>query len=91
MLVVVNILLFVKYKNEVKQTTEQKEIIKTVFVDRDNIKSDLVKLKDEYANLQTNDKKLQAEIDELKEELEDIVSEHSTRREQCSQEYKEAL
>lgn len=71
--VVVNILLFVKYKNEVKQTTEQKEIIKTVFVDRDNIKSDLVKLKDEYANLQTNDKKLQAEIEERKAQIESLL------------------
>jgi len=73
--VVVNIFLFVKYKNEAKQTIEQKEIIKTVFVDRDNIKTDLVKLKDEYANLQTNDKKLQAEIEERKAQIESLLKE----------------
>jgi len=70
-----NIFLYLKYKNEVSQTTAQTEIIKTVYVERDNIKNDLVKLKDEYASLQTNDAKLQAEIDEKRTQIEKLLKE----------------
>lgn len=73
--VILNIFLYLKYKNEVSQTTAQTEIIKTVYVERDNIKNDLVKLKDEYATLQTNDTKLQAEIDEKKVQIEKLLKE----------------
>ena len=53
--------------NSEKQTVIQKEeIIKTVYLERDNVKNDLLQLKTDYENLQTNDKRLQAEIDEKK-------------------------
>ncbi|HXB40393.1 MAG TPA: hypothetical protein VNZ49_07605 [Bacteroidia bacterium] len=60
--------------NNEKQTVVQKEeIIKTVYLERDNIKNDLLQLKTDYENLQTNDKKLQAEIDEKKLQIEELI------------------
>jgi hypothetical protein len=47
--------------NQEKQIVIQKEeIIKTVFVERDNVKSDLTILKSDFENLHTNNKKLQS-------------------------------
>lgn len=60
--------------NEQKQIVIQKEeIIKTVFVERDNVKTDLLNLKTEYENLHTNNTKLQAEIDEKKAQIEELI------------------
>src|ERR1700740_3236303 len=60
--------------NKEKQIVIQKEeIIKTVFVEKDNVKADLLSLKNEYENLHTNNKKLQAEIDEKKAQIEELI------------------
>ncbi len=62
--------------NGEKQTIIQKEeIIKTVYVEKDNIKSELVHLKNEYENLRTNNKTLQAQIDEKKVQIEQLIKE----------------
>src|ERR1700751_2298948 len=45
---------------------QKEEIIKTVYVERDNVKSDLTLLKTDFENLHTNNKKLQAAIDQKK-------------------------
>lgn len=68
-----NAFLYFKFSEEQKRVNEQIEIVKTVYVERDNVKSDLMKLKDEYATLQTNDAKLQAEIEDKKAQIEELI------------------
>lgn len=60
--------------NHERNTVVQKEeIIKTVYVERDNIQSELLSLKTEYENLQTSDARLQAEIEEKKAQIEELL------------------
>ncbi len=47
----------------------------TVIVERENVKGDLVQLKEDYATLQTSDKKIQAELDEKKEQIDQLIAE----------------
>lgn len=61
--------------NERKTVIEKEQIIKTVYVERDNIKNDLLALKGEYDNLKTNDAALQAQIDEKKAQIEELIKE----------------
>jgi hypothetical protein len=62
--------------NQEKQTVIQKEeIIKTVYVEKDNIKNELIQLKGEYDNLHTNNTALQAKIDEKKAQIEELIKE----------------
>ena len=51
-------------KTRANTTIVEKE---QVIVERDNVKSDLLELQQEYATLQTSDKGLQAELDAKKE------------------------
>src|ERR1700740_515930 len=69
----VNAYLFYLFDKEQKRANEQVEIVKTVYVERDNVKNDLMKLKDEYATLQTNDLKLQADIEAQKVRIEELI------------------
>jgi hypothetical protein len=60
--------------NQEKQIVIQKEeIIKTVFVERDNVKSDLTILKSDFENLHTNNKKLQSAIDQKKLQIDSLI------------------
>jgi len=60
--------------NEQKQIVIQKEeIIKTVYVEKDNVKADLLTLKTDFENLHTNNKKLQADIDAKKAQIEELL------------------
>ena len=59
--------------HERNTVVEKEEIIKTVYVERDNIQSELLSLKTEYENLQTNDARLQAEIEEKKAQIEELL------------------
>jgi DNA repair exonuclease SbcCD ATPase subunit len=59
--------------NERNTVIEKEQIIKTVYVERDNIKNDLIALKGEYDNLKTNDVHLQAQIDEKKAQIEELI------------------
>ena len=62
--------------NGERQTVIQKEqIIKTVYVEKDNLKNELVELKSQYDNLKTNNVGLQAQIDEKKAEIELLIKE----------------
>src|ERR1700758_3202627 len=62
--------------NGARETVIQKEqIIKTVYVEKDNIKNELVQLKNEYENLHTNNASLQAQIDEKKAQIEQLIKE----------------
>src|ERR1700741_2524603 len=68
-----NAWLFYMFDKEQKRANEQVEIVKTVYIERDNVKNDLLKLKDEYATLQTNDVKLQQEIEANKVRIEELL------------------
>jgi hypothetical protein len=57
------------------KVAEQIEIVKTVYVERDNVKSELLNLQKEYETLKTNDARLQAEIDEKKIQIEQLLKE----------------
>ena len=60
--------------NQQKQIVIQKEeVLKTVFVEKDNVQADLVNLKTDFENLHTNNKKLQADIDEKKAQIEELI------------------
>src|SRR2546430_1581653 len=62
--------------NGARQTVIQKEeIIKTVYVEKDNLGIELKQLKSEYDNLKTNNAGLQAQIDEKKSEIELLIKE----------------
>ena len=62
--------------NQEKQIVIQKEeIIKTVYVERDNVKTDLLTLKTDFENLHTTNKKIQADIDEKKAQIEELIKE----------------
>ncbi|MEO8761507.1 MAG: hypothetical protein ABI388_08910 [Bacteroidia bacterium] len=52
---------------------QKEEIIKTVFVERDGVKNDLLALKTDFENLHTNNTKLQADIDEKKAQIEELI------------------
>jgi len=61
--------------NEKNMVIQKEEIIKTVYVERDNIKNELLTLKTDYENLKTSDARLQAEIDEKKAQIEELLKE----------------
>ncbi len=68
-----NGVLYYLLNNEQGTVAEQIEIIKTVYVERDNVKGELLQLKKEYEDLKTNDAKLQLEIDQKKVEIEELL------------------
>ena len=47
----------------------------TIIVERENIKSDLEKLKEDYGALETSDKKIQADVEEKKAQIEQLIVE----------------
>lgn len=47
----------------------------TVIVERDNVKNDLVQLQTDFGTLKTNDKKIQADLDEKKEQIAGLIEE----------------
>jgi len=59
--------------NEKNMVIQKEEIIKTVYVERDNVKNELLTLKTDYENLRTNDARLQAEINEKKAQIEELL------------------
>ncbi len=54
---------------------EKQIIYEKVIIERDNVKSELLSLKDEYSSLKTNDANLQAAIDEKKTQIEELLKE----------------
>lgn len=70
-----NIVLFLLYwqeNNRASQVITEKE---TVLVERDNVKSDLLQLKEDYSTLQTNNKKIQSELDLKKVQIDSLIQE----------------
>ena len=62
--------LLFKEKNKL---VAQKVITETIYVERDHVKSDLINLQKDFENLQTNDKRLQKDIDEKKAKIEELI------------------
>jgi hypothetical protein len=59
-----------KEKNRANTVVVEKE---QVVVERDNVKSDLLELQQEYSTLQTNDKAVQAELEDKKAQIADLL------------------
>lgn len=59
-----------KERGRANTTVVEKE---QVIIERENVKSDLVALQEEYATLQTNDKALQAELETKRAEIADLI------------------
>lgn len=68
-----NAVLVYLLNNEKQKVVQKEEIIKTVYIERDNIKNDLLALKDEYATLKTSDSRLQEQIDEKKAQIDELI------------------
>jgi hypothetical protein len=63
------------YWQEKQRADKTEVIIKQVFIERDNVKSDLLKLQEEYATLQTNDAKVNKELDEKRAYITQLLEE----------------
>jgi hypothetical protein len=63
------------YLQEKQRADKTEVIIKQVFIERDNVKSDLLKLQEEYATLQTNDAKVNKELDEKRAYITQLLEE----------------
>lgn len=64
--------LYWQQKNRTDIVVTEKQ---TVIIERENIQSDLIQLQSEFSNLQTSDKKIQAELDEKKEQIAQLLIE----------------
>lgn len=64
-----------KYWQEKNRADKVEVRIKEVFIERDNVKGQLLELQEEYAKLQTNDAKLQSELDERRAEIAKLIEE----------------
>jgi len=58
---------------EKTKVVEQKTIIEKIYIERDNVKADLLGLQKEYENLQTNNVAIQKDIDEKKARIEELI------------------
>lgn len=60
---------------EKSRVVDQKIVTETIIVERDNVKSDLLKLQEEYGNLVAKDALMQKDIDEKKLRIEELIKE----------------
>ncbi|HQQ93794.1 MAG TPA: hypothetical protein PLQ93_04505 [Bacteroidia bacterium] len=68
------------YWKEKHKLVEQKIITQKVYIERDNVQADLVTLQKEYDDLKTSDTKLQAEIEEKKNRITELIEEAKKHR-----------
>lgn len=73
LLAITNGVTFWMYNQEKNKAANEIIVKEQVIVERDNVKGELLQLQKDYANLQTNDKALQAEIDAKKAEIEQLL------------------
>ena len=73
--IILNILLLFLYFSEKKELEKQTEIIKTVFIEKGDVESDLLNLKKSFEDLKTNDSTLKTEIEEKKLQIEQLMEE----------------
>lgn len=75
LLLVTNIITVWLLMQEKSRVTEQKIVTETIIVERDNVKSDLLKLQEEYQNLQASDALMQKDIEEKRARIEELIKE----------------
>jgi uncharacterized coiled-coil DUF342 family protein len=63
------------YFQEKQKADRIEVVVKQVFIERDNVKSDLLKLQEEFATLQTNDLKVNKELDEKRAYITQLLEE----------------
>lgn len=68
----ITIWLLLQEKNKLAEKVVE---IKTIYVEKESIQSDLLALKNDYENLSTNNTTLQAEIEEKKARIEELMEE----------------
>ncbi len=73
LLAITNGVTFWMYTQEKNKAANEVIVKEQVIVERDNVKGELLQLQKDYANLQTNDKALQAEIDAKKAEIAQLL------------------
>lgn len=73
----VTIWLWLNTKNEV---VREKIVKEQVFVERDNVKEDLLELQKEYGSLEAKDAAMQIEIDAKKKRIEELIKEATKHR-----------
>lgn len=73
LLAITNGVTFWMYTQEKNKAANEIIVKEQVIVERDNVKGELLQLQKDYANLQTNDKALQAEIDAKKAEIAQLL------------------
>lgn len=61
--------------NEKTKIVEQKVVTEKIIVERDNVKSDLMALKSDFESLKTTNGAMQADIDEKKAKIEELIKE----------------
>ena len=61
--------------NKKTQIVEQKIVTEKIIVERDNVKSDLMLLKNDFEGLKTNNKAIQQDIEEKKARIEELIKE----------------
>jgi len=73
LLAITNGVTFWMYTQEKNKAASEIIVKEQVIVEHDNVKGELLQLQKDYANLQTNDKALQAEIDAKKAEIAQLL------------------
>ncbi len=61
--------------NKKTEIVEQKIVTEKIIVERDNVKSDLMLLKNDFEGLKTNNKAIQQDIEEKKARIEELIKE----------------
>ncbi len=61
--------------NKKTEIVEQKIVTEKIIVERDNVKSDLMLLKNDFEGLKTNNKAIQQDIEEKKARIEELINE----------------
>lgn len=61
--------------NEKTKVIEGAVVTQKIYVEKENVQADLVELQKEYESLQTSDKKMQADIEEKKARIEELLKE----------------
>ena len=75
LLMITNILTLWLWQTSEREIVREKIITKEVQGEKVNLQEDLLELRDEYANLQTSDKLMQADIDAKRLRIEELMKE----------------
>src|SRR5688572_9580137 len=62
-----------QYKDQKQRAEKSEVIIKEVYIERDNVKQDLVQLQEDFSNLKTNDARVQKELEEKKAYIAELL------------------